>query len=104
MTPPLPSLLATKLFAVRSHETAIERPRLVRMLDRIPDRRLTLISATAGFGKTTLISSWIERTGTPAAWLSLDAQDNNPGRFLAYLIGALRTLDPGIGLTLEQHL
>jgi LuxR family maltose regulon positive regulatory protein len=104
MTLPTSSLLATKLFVVRPRESNIERPRLMRLLDRIPDRRLTMISATAGFGKTTLIGSWIERNGISAAWLSLDAEDNNPAQFIAYLIAALRNVEPSIGSAVELSL
>jgi LuxR family maltose regulon positive regulatory protein len=59
--------------------------------------KLTLISAPAGFGKTTLVSEWIAGYGHPAAWLSLDEGDNAPVRFLAYLIAALQTLAPSAG-------
>jgi LuxR family maltose regulon positive regulatory protein len=59
--------------------------------------RLTLVSAPAGFGKTTLVSEWVAGCGRPAAWLSLDAGDSDPGRFLTYLIAALRMAAPGIG-------
>jgi LuxR family maltose regulon positive regulatory protein len=54
-------------------------------------RRLTLISASAGFGKTTLVSEWVAGCGQPVAWLSLDEGDNDPTRFLTYLVAALQT-------------
>jgi LuxR family maltose regulon positive regulatory protein len=57
------------------------------------ERALTLVSAPAGFGKTTLLAQWIAESGLPAAWLSLEAEDNDPTRFLSYLIAALQTLD-----------
>ena len=60
-------------------------------------RKLTLISAPAGFGKTTLVSEWIATCKTPAAWLSLDEGDNDPVRFLAYLVSALQIHLPKIG-------
>ncbi|MEI7770129.1 MAG: LuxR C-terminal-related transcriptional regulator [Chloroflexales bacterium] len=60
-------------------------------------RRLTLISAPAGFGKTSLASAWIAGCGRPAAWLSLDEGDNDPTRFLAYLVAALQTIAATIG-------
>ena len=60
-------------------------------------RRLTLISASAGFGKTTLVSEWIAGCGQPVAWLSLDAGDNDPTCFLTYLVAALQTVAPSIG-------
>ena len=59
--------------------------------------RLTLVSAPAGSGKTTLVSDWVAGCGRPAAWLSLDEGDSEPSRFLAYLIAALQTVVPSIG-------
>jgi len=59
--------------------------------------KLTLISAAAGFGKTTLVSEWAAACGLPAAWLSLDEGDSDPARFLAYLIAALQTVAPSVG-------
>src|SRR5947207_5851699 len=66
---------------------------------------LTLVSAPAGFGKTTLLAQWLAQSGMPVAWLSLEAGDNEPVRFLSYVIAALQTLDPQLGavaLTLLQ--
>ena len=60
-------------------------------------RRLTLISAPAGFGKTTLVSEWVAGCGRPVAWLSLDEGDNDPARFLTYLVAALQTIAANIG-------
>jgi len=60
-------------------------------------RKLTLISAPAGFGKTTLVSEWIATSGQPVAWLSLDEGDNDPLRFVAYLVVALKTIKQDIG-------
>lgn len=68
------------------------RPRLSVRLNEGLQRKLTLISAPAGFGKTTLVSQWVAGCGRPAAWLSLDEGDNDPARFLAYLVAALQTL------------
>ena len=66
-----------------------------------PGHKLTLISAPAGFGKTTLVSDWVHLAGAraqrPVAWLSLDTDDNDPTRFLAYLAAALQTVSPAIG-------
>ena len=56
--------------------------------------KLTLISASAGFGKTTLVSEWVTGCCRQVAWLSLDEGDNDPIRFLTYLIAALQTLAP----------
>jgi LuxR family transcriptional regulator, maltose regulon positive regulatory protein len=60
-------------------------------------RKLTLISASAGFGKTTLVSEWGVDCGRSVAWLSLDESDNDPTRFLVYLVAALQTLTPEAG-------
>jgi LuxR family transcriptional regulator, maltose regulon positive regulatory protein len=94
------TLLATKLYIPPAREGLVPRPRLIERLDEglRPGHKLTLISAPAGFGKTTLLVEWIQRRsdGLPplqAAWVSLDGQDNDPARFKAYLIAALRTLD-----------
>jgi LuxR family maltose regulon positive regulatory protein len=59
--------------------------------------RVTLISAAAGFGKTTLVSAWIAQSERPVAWLSLDEEDNDPSRFLSYFVAALQTIKAGIG-------
>jgi LuxR family maltose regulon positive regulatory protein len=63
---------------------------------------LTLISAPAGFGKSTLVSEWLSGCGRPAAWLSLDENDNDPVRFLRYLISALQKIAPSIGVELLE--
>lgn len=60
-------------------------------------RKLTLISAHAGFGKTSLLSQWLAGCDRPAAWLSLDAGDNDPTYFLTYFVAALQTIDEAIG-------
>lgn len=77
----------------------VSRPRLIDRLNEglAIGRRLTLISASAGFGKTTLLSEWIANCGRPVAWLSLDEGDSDPVRFIAYLIAALQTIKVGIG-------
>ncbi len=75
------------------------RPRLIERLNEglSSGRKLTLISASAGFGKTTLVSEWIASCGKPVAWLSLDEGDNDPTRFLTYLVAALQTIMANIG-------
>jgi LuxR family maltose regulon positive regulatory protein len=96
------SLVTTKLHPSQARPKLVARPRLVESLAREPGRRLTLISAPAGFGKTTLLGKWWQsRTGgeSPAAWISLDAGDNDPARFLSYLVAALRrTGEEGFGV------
>ncbi|MEM7029505.1 MAG: LuxR C-terminal-related transcriptional regulator [Chloroflexota bacterium] len=100
-------LLQTKLYTPQPRPNLVSRPHLVERLNEGLYRKLILISAPAGFGKTTLISNWISelRLGNEAenkykgrvAWVSLDEDDNDPARFLAYILGALQTLDPNLG-------
>jgi LuxR family maltose regulon positive regulatory protein len=85
-------LLTTKLYPPPPRPDAVARPRLFERLDDGLHGRLTLVSAPAGFGKTTLVSAWIEREERPAAWLSLDEGDGEPIRFLRYLVAALRSV------------
>jgi len=77
----------------------VARPRLREALDRGEGRRLTLVSAPAGFGKTTLLAEWLEERSAEyaVAWVSLDGSDNDPARFFSYLVGALREAEDGIG-------
>ncbi len=95
---PVP-ILATKLYIPPPRTGVVARPRLVERLNECLALgcRLTLISAPAGFGKTTLVSEWIAKCGMPAAWLSLDERDNDPARFISYLVKALQTIQAGIG-------
>src|SRR5205085_4431290 len=93
-------ILATKLYLPRLRPNVVSRPRLLERLDEGLHRKLTLISAPAGFGKATLVSEWvegIERARTRTAWLSLDEGENDPARFLAYLVAALQTIAATIG-------
>jgi LuxR family transcriptional regulator, maltose regulon positive regulatory protein len=75
----------------------VRRSRLIERLDAGLHGKLTLVSAPAGFGKTTLVSDWVARCGRPTAWLSLDHGDNDPMRFLTYLVAALQTIAPAFG-------
>ncbi len=96
-TPISTPILATKLYIPPPQPNAVLRPRLIERLNEGLHRRLTLISAPAGFGKTTLLSGWAAGCGRPAGWLSLDEGDNDPARFLAYLVAALQTIAADIG-------
>jgi len=119
------SILATKLFVPPPRPNVVLRPRLIDRLDaglrqgRGFGRKLTLISAPAGFGKTTLVSEWLagriksEDSPHPSsfrlhpsrvAWLALDEGDSDPARFLTYLIAALQTVYPGIGAGMSAAL
>ena len=93
------SILATKLYIPPPRPKIVLRPRLIERLNEClsSGHKLTLISAPAGFGKTTLVSEWIAGCGLPVAWLSLDEGDNAPTSFLAYLVAALQTIAPKIG-------
>src|SRR6266851_6650318 len=90
-------LLATKVQRPRLRPATIHRAHLVERLQQGMEGACTLLSAPAGFGKTTLLAAWLVASGTPAAWLSLEPEDNEPVRFLSYVIAALQTLDPSIG-------
>ena len=89
-------ILTTKLYVPPPRPHAVLRPRLTGRLNEGLPRKLTLISAPAGFGKTTLLGEWVAGCERPAAWLSLDEADSDPTRFLAYLVAALQTIAPNI--------
>ncbi|MFL5807008.1 MAG: LuxR C-terminal-related transcriptional regulator [Roseiflexaceae bacterium] len=119
--PPAAPLLATKLYAPAIRPGLVHRPRLTKRLNECLRSKLTLIAAPAGFGKTTLVSEWLaspssefsvlsselaqspqlktqnSKLKTSAAWVSLDAGDNDPPRFWTYVIAALDGLRTGIG-------
>ena len=90
-------VLATKLYIPQPRPSVVPRPRLIELLDEGLHRKLTLISAPAGFGKTTLVSEWVGGIGRPVAWLSLDEGDSDPARFLIHLVAALQTIEATIG-------
>ncbi len=92
-------ILATKLYIPPPRSKIVLRPRLIERLNDglSASRKLTLISAPAGFGKTTLASEWIASCGQPVTWLSLDEGDNDPTGFLNYLVAALQTIKANIG-------
>ena len=98
------SLLQTKLYIPPLRSNLVPRPRLIDQLNQSLDAgsKLTLVSAPAGYGKTTLITDWINNRldtshETCFSWLSLDEADNDPPRFFSYLIAALQKIDPFIG-------
>jgi LuxR family maltose regulon positive regulatory protein len=93
----LTTILATKLFIPPPRPKLVPRPRLTERLKRGLAGKLTLISAPAGFGKTTLISECIDNDQYHAAWISLDEEDNDQTRFLSYLIASIQTIDVNIG-------
>jgi LuxR family maltose regulon positive regulatory protein len=86
-----PPLLETKLRAPGRRPGMVERPGLTGLLDRsVAAHRLTLVSAAAGWGKSTLVGEWLAARGQPCAWLALDVADNDPARFWRYLSEALQ--------------
>ena len=91
-------LLTTKLFRPPAPQQVVSRPDLLVQLNRSLRCKLTLLSAPAGFGKTTAVSEWIrqekEQQRFEMAWVSLDEGDNDPYRFLTYIVGALQMIDP----------
>src|SRR5215211_3816533 len=90
----------TKLYVPRGHPNLVPRPRLGELLTEGMSRKLTLISAPAGFGKTTLLSEWrMMHLGNeyPVAWVSLEEADNDPTRFLSYLIAAFQGIEADSG-------
>jgi LuxR family transcriptional regulator, maltose regulon positive regulatory protein len=105
--PPLPTeLLTSKLFIPPLRLNLVPRPRLIQLLNEglHMKRRVTLISAPAGSGKTTLVAAWLKQTDHPAIWLSLDEADNDLPRFLAYLAAAFQQIDEQIGAPLLSAL
>ncbi len=93
------TLLRTKLFIPPLRPNLVPRQRLIERLNQGLQlgHKLTLISAPAGFGKTTLVSEWVACCQSRAAWFSLDDGDSDPARFLAYLVAALQTIVPAFG-------
>ena len=93
-------LLESKLYVPAGRRGLVARPRLIERLGRGAESKLTLVSAPAGFGKTTLLAEWLAAAPPgerPAAWVSLDQGDNHPATFWTYLITALQTVAPGVG-------
>jgi LuxR family maltose regulon positive regulatory protein len=97
-------LLASKFFYPPRRPDFVQRPNILDSLDAGFSGKLTLVSAPAGFGKTTLVSEWIRGCGHPTAWVSLDKNDNDLSRFLIYLIAALQRIDPEIGVEVQAAL
>ena len=87
------SLLSTKLYIPPLRSTLAQRHRLLNQLDAGQRGKLTLVSAPAGFGKTTLVSVWLHARKIRAGWISLDENDNDPIRFLSYFVAALQAVD-----------
>ena len=93
-------LIATKFHSPLTVGRLTERLRLdERLVEALHNGcPLVLVTAPAGFGKSTLVSAWLRKQTIPSSWLSLDSSDNDPGQFLSYLVGALQVIDSSIGL------
>ncbi len=105
------SVLKTKLHIPPVRPLTVQR---MRLLEKLNDglqqqngefrRKLTIVSAPAGFGKTTLVSEWIKGLDLPAAWISMDANDNDLGRFITYILAGLQQVDPDLGRIIQSTL
>ena len=100
-------LIQTKLRVPASGNSVVPRPELMQQIDRVADRKLAIVSAPTGFGKSTLLTQWAiarQAEGAAVAWFSADAQDNEIGRFLLYLVAALQRADPTCGCSASTSL
>lgn len=93
------TLLKTKIHVPKPRPAIVRRTRLLECLDEglFMGKPFSLISAPAGYGKTTLVTNWLEQVDRAKAWLSLDENDNDPVRFFSYIIAALQTVDSKMG-------
>ncbi len=101
------TLIKTKLFAPVLRAGAVSRAKLLPVLEQALQRKLTLVTAAAGFGKTTLMGQWyavLKERQYALCWLSLDRQDNDPKTFMRYFIGALQQIDANLGREALQYL
>jgi len=103
-TMPEPDLLVTKFTIPPLRSVLLHRSHLLTVLEQSRSVPLTLLSASAGFGKTTLLSAWASQSTRGVAWLTLDDQDNDPARFWAYVIAALRKAGTSLGEAAEALL
>lgn len=92
-----PLLIETKFNRPQLEHNPVQRQRLLEKLDKSQHHKLTLITAPAGFGKTTLAAQWTAQTSLPSTWVSLDKNDNDVVGFWSYFIHALKTIHPGLG-------
>ncbi len=90
-------LLQTKLFIPSSTNKVIPRPKLLEHINESLEKRLSLVCASAGYGKTTLVSYWLYKQDHSVAWFSLDEIDNDLERFWHYTVAALQTVFPELG-------
>src|SRR5918992_3233518 len=97
-------ILRAKLYVPRGRPDAVPRPRLYERLDEGARHDLTLVCAPAGFDKTTLLADWSRRSELPVAWVSLDERDDDPVRFLLYLVAAIGTIYQDFGKSTRAFL
>ena len=97
-------LIRTKLHRPPVAREHVHRTRLLDRLNKRLHRPLTLVSAPAGYGKSTLVSCWLESCDIPSVWMSLDENDNDPGAFLTYFLAALQSIFPGVGREIQPLL
>jgi len=97
-------MLLTKLHIPPASQNIVNRPQLYEKLNLGLSRKLILISAPAGFGKTTLVSNWINQNKIPAAWFSIDLGDNDPAEFLNYIISGIQSIHKAFGNVAQQLL
>ncbi len=90
-------MLLTKLHVPSSSVKLVHRTNLFDKLNKVLECKLALISAPAGFGKTTLISDWINQKKIPTAWYTLDKRDNDPVEFLSYIISGIQIIHKDFG-------
>jgi LuxR family maltose regulon positive regulatory protein len=95
----MPFILETKINIPRLPDQTTARNRLIKKLDEGLNKKLTILSAPAGFGKSTLLCQWLENKHANAAWLSIDEADNDINRFIAYIIKSIQKLSTEIGGT-----
>ena len=93
-------IIPTKLHPPRALIDVIPRPRLTEEMNQVLERKLALVLAPAGYGKSTLVADWLASAPAPGAWLSLDVGDNSLSGFLHYLVGAIQTIHPNVGYEL----
>jgi ATP/maltotriose-dependent transcriptional regulator MalT len=94
--PPLRNLVSTKLYPPRPRASLVARPDLIELLNSEPNHRLTVVSAPAGYGKSTLVAQWLAQLSIQSTWASLDAGDNTPRAFLSLIVTALQNIDEGL--------
>ena len=90
-------MLLTKLYRPKTKASFVYRQALTEKLDKAKNKKLVLVSAPAGYGKTTLISQWIEKNNFSSVWYSLDNSDNEPTAFLSYLISGIQSIEKDFG-------